>query len=566
MQRHPKTPYNKLSDLILAETTAQQQAFSQNGNPDFLAIEVCRAIDYWTTVIPDEENDPGISEFIDTLRWGYSSLISMFYNNYTNKVGFPLFSSNNVDPKHLIDGQIYYAGKLAIANQILEYHNANLISISEAFHNKFQIHYLSQATGLESFDNETLDNHFVLINEHVIEPKRKEHLKKEEEILKKMFPLVDSWKSYFIKYDTTPEIDNYFAKLGYWGMIGSQLYDSFEEGALFGGIEYKKYLDVLQDIMGTSYKHVKYCNLLYTKNSAIDPRDVLCICYRKKDLVPQYAYYLSLSEAEVSQIFDCLTVSKENIEYHVKQRKAFSPPFLQVSKTHLMKSVYGALNLPVVFLLRELKRRYQKDYFRNINAREKLLRTQLYHIIDTKQIYKERLIKIDREVRIKIENIHTDIDAVIFDKKTLSLGLFQLKWQDLYTHDMKERYSRISNLYPKANEWIEKISKLIKIKTNKEIMNILGIQSYSEINNIYLYVVNRGNTHFTGQIQDERAAWGSWYHVLELSHKVATDFDDPLRELFFKLKIDSPVNKSSIDKIQDFESKFKNFEIFYKKS
>jgi len=39
--------------------------------------------------------------------------------------------------------------------------------------------------------------------------------------------------------------------------------------------------------------------------------------------------------------------------------------------------------------------------------------------------------------------------------------IFQLKWQEMYGASMKERYSRINNLYPKVVEWIDKVESWI---------------------------------------------------------------------------------------------------------
>jgi hypothetical protein len=40
----------------------------------------------------------------------------------------------------------------------------------------------------------------------------------------------------------------------------------------------------------------------------------------------------------------------------------------------------------------------------------------------------------------------TDIDAVIFDRLTGELALFQLKWQDYSTNSLRETRSKASNL------------------------------------------------------------------------------------------------------------------------
>ena len=107
---------------------------------------------------------------------------------------------------------------------------------------------------------------------------------------------------------------------------------------------------------------------------------------------------------------------------------------------------------------------------------------------------------------------------------------------------MQARKSRIANFYPKAKEWIDKIDSWKSENTSKNILSALNIKG-NDISVIYLFVIGRYNTHFSNQEIDKRAAWGSWYHVVELMHKIRTTFDNPVQELHFKLQLDSPMNK-----------------------
>lgn len=316
-------------------------------------------------------------------------------------------------------------------------------------------------------------------------------------------------------------------------------------------------------------EHRQFCYLLINRYPNINLRDILNIPYLIQDLIPQYADYLELEEKEVLQIFECLTVTPENIQYHLKEHKSFSPTFIKVSNTHVMRSVYGCLNKPILFLNNELKRRFPKDYHNNTN-REKIFREQLYDLLKNKPAYKNRLVTINREVNINSGDIRTDIDAAIYDRKTKNLGLFQLKWQELFAHDLKDRRNRLTNFSQKAEEWVEKMRRWTSTTNSKEILSSLTIldkvvDGKAEINQVYLFVINRYNSSFTGFTPSDVAAWASWYHVLEVSHKIATNFNDPIKELYYKIKIDSPLNKSMGFELEEFELECKTFRILLQK-
>ena len=72
--------------------------------------------------------------------------------------------------------------------------------------------------------------------------------------------------------------------------------------------------------------------------------------------------------------------------------------------------------------------------------------------------------------------------------------------------------------------------------------------------------------HFTGVKEDERVAWGSWYQLIEAEAKIKTQFNDPIRAMFVKLKLYNPEkrkNKEEIPKRQKFEVNIGEYRVFY---
>src|SRR5690606_31271391 len=118
---------------------------------------------------------------------------------------------------------------------------------------------------------------------------------------------------------------------------------------------------------------------------------------------------------------------------------------------------------------------------------EERFRNELFHMFPY-----PNLIKIPKGVDIKIDGRKTDIDAVIFDTKTMTLGLFQLKWQDPYRKSMRERFSRISNLFKKASEWVEKVEYWLTNTDPNNILDTLDLKKYHKgkihINEVHLFV------------------------------------------------------------------------------
>ena len=178
----------------------------------------------------------------------------------------------------------------------------------------------------------------------------------------------------------------------------------------------------------------------------------------------------------------------------------------------------------------------------DVNNREDRFRNELFMFFQN-----NRIVKVPRGINISFNGIHTDLDAVAYDTKTKTLGLFQLKWQDRYHHSMKERYSRISNLFDKSNEWIGKIKYWVENNSDKSIISSLQInnqhKSSTEIDEVYIFVISRNQMNFTGVELDSSVAWSSWHQLIESQANIGSNINNPIREMFVKIKALEPQNR-----------------------
>ena len=198
------------------------------------------------------------------------------------------------------------------------------------------------------------------------------------------------------------------------------------------------------------------------------------------------------------------------------------------------------------FLLGELRRQFPQDWDRAGDDREQMWRPELYNIFSG--IGSGRFITTATQIKIRHgARTATDIDAVVFDSDTGVLGLFQLKWQDLFGRDPYKRSSRMKNFLPSAQTWVDTISTWLTGKSHEEICSTFRIRrNKTEIKRSELFVLGRSSAHFSGQTRpDPRAAWGTWPQVLLLLSKIKKDDpkkfeEDPLTWLASQLRVNSP--------------------------
>jgi hypothetical protein len=252
-----------------------------------------------------------------------------------------------------------------------------------------------------------------------------------------------------------------------------------------------------------------------------------------------------LNQDEMNQVLSCFTLSQDNYQDYLAISYAAPPPYVRMSSTQTIRSVNGCLNNPFQFLNFELKRQFQADYFEAVNRREDRFRKDLFNAFEEAQI-----IKVPREVNIKVNGQKTDIDAVVYDKQTKTLGLFQLKWQEPFAHSLKKRRNSSGEFY-KANKWVDRVWTWLDALDDKALLNSLQINELcpeaKEVGDVFVFVVGRYAGHFTTGEPDDRAVWGSWWQIMANLGRVRAEINDPIAAMALALDFMKPASRIERD-------------------
>jgi hypothetical protein len=559
------TPTAKiLNPAIQSEYKKLRETFSHDS---YYAIQILlRRLDvismfFWNSEHLTEEQ---VNESREFFNFGWAPLLKLFLNDHNFDTPHQFIQTKKQD-YDWADSVLLYSGRLAFCRQLLDYEKANLLNFRKTNENEFEIKYLHEQIGHAYFERKSVDFYREQIVEKIIKEKKTKNHLTDSEIKSKLREVIQNPYGKFISYATTEEIDEYYNEKGHHHILRTQSYDDFDTKDTFGSIEYWKYVDLIEIICGVALMHKDACVELTKMNSEVDMHNVLSYMYFKDSTIKIYSNHLGVSEDEIEQIISCITLHKDNYQYYLDNPAPAPPMYLQVSENQLIRSIAGCLGNPFRFLNAELKRKYKRDYDVAVNNRENRFRKELFLFFPH-----ERIIKIPREINLSFNGMKTDIDAILYDSETKTLGLFQLKWQDPFAHSMKERYSRISNMFPKANEWIEKMKFWLSNNDKKTVLNSLQITKHfpkaREIEEICVFVIARNDIHFTGIKTDERVAWGSWHQIIESQARVETKFDDPIREMFVKLKTFTPENRMTREEVptrQKFEANIGDYKVWY---
>jgi|SRR5215213_1213299 len=336
--------------------------------------------------------------------------------------------------------------------------------------------------------------------EHALEER---HRRIEPE-LERRVDLVDGWR---VTYESTPEIDDYFLEWGrlYLRRMFSQ--DMIGPDEMIGGRPFSRYLDVLSALSGRSQKHIAFAAILRARYPSAHIRNLLTGYSQRQSFIESLAQYMDADLSEIESILDSFILKGDNLEVHTRSGETAWAPIVQASTDTLILPTYGLDINPFLFLLTDLRSRYEKDWFRLANNRERRW------IKEIESLFDEPRWKTGRTLRLREEGKDlTDIDFALYERNANELALFQLKWQHPIGMDNRGRRSAGKNLVEESNRWIDIVMSWLDRHGVDDLMRRLGFEN-STSPTVQLFVIGRYHVYLSGfDARDARAIWSDWAH------------------------------------------------------
>jgi hypothetical protein len=315
-----------------------------------------------------------------------------------------------------------------------------------------------------------------------------------------------------MSYTSTRQIDAYFLE---WGqlylrrMVGQ---DTIALEELMGGRSFNEYLGVLAVLTGRAQKHLCYTSLLKHRLPHLSLRNLLTAFTPVDDLVKWIAGQVDADTQTIRHLLEHLTLRPENVAHHTSGGDIAWAPVVQASEKFLILPMYGLEINPFLFLLNELRRRYEKDWFRAANNREQRWIAELRKLfVPSRWHTNGRNLKLGDGKRVL-----TDIDFAVWDAVNNELGIFQLKWQQPIGLDNRARRSAGSNLMANGNRWTETVSAWLNAHSALDLAKRLGFRA-QRAPAVRLFVIARYHAYFSGfGCHDGRAVWTDWSHFLKI--------------------------------------------------
>lgn len=273
----------------------------------------------------------------------------------------------------------------------------------------------------------------------------------------------------------------------------------YPPSAVIDGCSVQTYCDVLRNLISR----------LGTDSTSAKPTSV----WSKRVLVASIAKTIDVDPTTVQMAVSAYAVDAETAAWHASVPGVASAPLVRVAPDLLVGSRRGLATEPLFFLGRELRRRAPKEYHNAARHRETAFREDLYRLFNDRRFVTStgRI-----ELRRDRGGIRTDIDAVVFDRRTGTLGLFELKSQDPFSRSAEELARRRDNLLY-ANGQVSRILDWMNRYGADEILRRVDAQVAKtfRVQKVYPFVLARYLVRFDdGPTPDHRLAWATWPEVL----------------------------------------------------
>src|SRR3989440_1612845 len=354
------------------------------------------------------------------------------------------------------------------------------------------------------------------------------------------------WQADVTVYRTTREIDDYYNRLGMLRVKSMACHFLYPAQTLIGGCTVELYGNVLAVLIGWALKHLDLCRAFVVQHPSCTLRALLAPPHSAAALIGALSETLGVESAAIRRIVDAYSLSHENVSYHCSVAGTPAPPLLRLDEQHLVWSLTGLLSEPFLFLTRELKRRYSYEDPTASHLPEEGFWEDLYQLFSDKRVVRSAD---SVELRGVQGDLTTDVDALIFDRKTGVLALFELKSQDLFAYSPQERRRQRDYFYNAGKQVLACVQWLSRNGANALLARLdPKLVKRLKVQKTYIFVLGRYLAHFfDGPEFDRRAAWGTWPQVLRLVNEVSFGAEEanPIQSLYNKLMKDTPLTPSS---------------------
>ncbi|MBU1364877.1 MAG: hypothetical protein KKE51_13760 [Gammaproteobacteria bacterium] len=509
----------------LAEThlaTVLKQLPSDRMGRFVLFIEVVRAMDYWGiyTNLTSADKEGG-QQSLDLMYWGWNRAIAELFEPLEQPDAFPLMESTQRSRGFAV-GIMQELGKVSLLRRLADMSERGIAEVAKDGA-EFQIRMTEDAKA-QFADFMQLDrlkdaeerlpssragwkvasmrdvlrfpgmpgSYYALTG-----PPVKRWLRSDiEELIKPLVRTWDTGRGVMVAYDARIEVDRHYMAEALALATAWREDSGIHPEAKLGSITGADITSVSVALISLHAKHVGCVSVAKKLLSQVSVPQSLTIWGPMSGLEESISLMSGCPGPVVRSAFTALAMTSEL----AKKLADHSTPLIPL----LFDLGNGFILRPVSCLTRNsftaVKTQHQWLDSRTEHAiaadREDWMRSHLYGMFQGK-----RYACFPGNLRLRSAgSILTDIDAVVYDRLTGDVGLFQLKWQDYSTNDVRQLRSKAANLSAELMDWSGKVKLWIQERGISALNQSLRLKQKrrESVRNIFLFAISRSTVRTQG--------------------------------------------------------------------
>lgn len=514
-----------------------------------LFTEVTRVLDYWSVfqfLLPEGHR---LSEQdFQLLQWGWGVAAARLPASIAHLSGFPLIESTQ-QTRFFATSLLHSFGRSSLAlrsaemirQQFLHAHDEDgEIVVKRSDHAKFQgIDQLefdrldrlleswraNPPSGWTAFDPEDQERIRNRLGRFVSLQKYKQLEKylcpNVDELMR---PLIHPWNSghgVMMGYGAHPGVDDHFLAQAAKIVFNWQEEAGFHPSIALGGVSGSDITSVVIILVSLHAKHVRFARLAMGDHKDISIPQSLTIWEPRTELLTSIVDLTGMATDVIDKALSVVSMVASDSTHLVAHTTPFSPLLYDLENGYVLRPVSSIYRNPFPAILAFQKWREPTSINQIIAPRENWMREITYALFQG-----NRYVRIEGAIKVRLGGvIATDIDAAIFDRTTGELALFQFKWQDFHTNDVRQLRSRASNFVGEMDSWAKKVEEWMTSVGPEILAQSLKLKkSRGEvISSVYLFGISYSVARMQGfgkRTECENLAVCNWPQFVRVRHEI----------------------------------------------
>lgn len=267
-----------------------------------------------------------------------------------------------------------------------------------------------------------------------------------------MEPLVRPWDSehgIMVAYDALPELDAHFFSVALKLVLKWREEAGIHPRAKFSGFSGVDLSVVAAAVVSILLKHMRFVSIAAQLFPQISIPQSLTIWCAEREMIDDISSICKMDVELVERVMEVLVFRHEDVRFLKGHTTPFRPLLISLGNGQLIKMVSSLAFNPFSSIVKVMQWRNPSVEHSLAFDRENWQRSHLYGLF-----MGNRYERVEGNIKLRVDGKDlTDIDAAIFDTVSGDLALFQLKWQDYFTNDVRRLRSKASNLSRDLDEW-----------------------------------------------------------------------------------------------------------------